>query len=83
MLRLQWYDFKLHYVKGKKMFVTDTLSRAALQDNDSEIPEDELNVYVNSVLKYMPISETRLREFRRETSADTSLRALAKQIKNG
>ena len=83
MLRLQRYDFKLHYVKGKKMFVTDTLSRAALEDDDSEIPEDELNVYVNSVIKYMPISETRLREFRRETSADTSLRALAKQIKNG
>ena len=53
MLHFQRYDIKLHCVKGMKMFVTDTLSRAALQDDDSEI------------------------------SADTSLTALAKQVKNG
>ena len=64
------------------MFVTNTLSRAALEDDDLETPGDELNVYVNSVIKYMPIRDSIPRISTRNISRP-SLRALAKQIKNG
>ena len=37
-LRLHNYDFDIEYVSGKKMFVSDALSRAHEKDATSEIP---------------------------------------------
>ena len=45
MLHLQKYDFDIEYVSGKKMFVSDVLSRAHETDATSEIPELEMQHY--------------------------------------
>ena len=50
MLRLQKYDFDIEYVSGKKMLVSDALSRAHETDATSEIPELEMQHYVHSVV---------------------------------
>ena len=63
LLRLQRYNFYMDYVKGKLLCVPDTLSRASLQEDKSEIPEGDLEGYVHSIISNMPISESRFSEF--------------------
>ena len=65
------------------MYISDTLSRAALRDTTPEIADDELNGYIHSVVATLPISDTRLKEFQLETSTDETLQNLIKQIRSG
>ena len=83
LLRLQRYNFNVNYVQGKHMHVADTLSRAAINDNTPEIPENELNTYIHSVITNLPISERRMEQFQSETSKDDNLQELSKQIAKG
>ena len=42
MLYLQRYDFKIQFVPGKQIIVTDALSRSALPDTTPELTNAEL-----------------------------------------
>ena len=75
-LRLQKYDFELHYSPGKDMLVSDTLSRSHLSRSQPEFTEDSLIHHVHSVLSNLPISETRLKQFQLETKNDPILQTL-------
>ena len=57
LLKLQKYDFDLKYTKGQLMKVTDTLSRAALQDSTPEISDKEINYFAYFVMWSSTISE--------------------------
>ena len=81
--RLQQYDFNMHYLPGKHLKVTDALSRASLSDCDPEIPEEELDHYVHTVMGSLPISSTRLQQFQSETESDSTLKRLTDYIRNG
>jgi hypothetical protein len=36
LMKLQRYDLRIVYVPGKEMYISDTLSRAFLSDNNDE-----------------------------------------------
>ena len=82
-LRLQRYNFYMHYVRGKLLYVPDTLSRASLQEDKSEIPEGDLESYVHSIIFNMPISESRFLEFQEETTNDKVLQILSESNNEG
>ena len=76
MMRLQKYDFNVHYERGTNMHLADTLSRAYLPFPGKE--EDDIES-VNMV-HYLPISDKRLDEIRMETLRDQWLRSLSETI---
>ena len=73
----------MNYVKGKLLYVPDTLSRASLQEDKSEIPKGDLESYVHSIISNIPISESRFLEFQEETKRDKVLQTLSHQIMKG
>ena len=83
LLRLQKYDFEMHYIKGKLLTVADTLSRASLKDTTPEIDEHELKYFVHSIMSNYLISDTRMEQFRKETELDETLQTLKNYITNG
>ena len=83
LLRLQRYQFEMHYIKGSLLTVADTLSRAALSDKTPEIEESEINCYVHLIESNYLISDYRLQQFKDETNADVTLQTLLKFIQNG
>ena len=65
------------------MKVTDALSRASLSDCDPEIPEEESDHYVHTVMGSLAISSKQLQQFQSETESDSKLMRLTDYIRNG
>lgn len=83
LYQLQKYDFVLEYSPGKTMVVSDTLSRAPIADNQTEINPDEMIHHINSVIRDIPISEERLRQLREESAKDEVIQDIIKYIEKG
>ena len=76
MMRLQKYDFTVHYERGTNMHLANMLSQAYLPLPRKE--DDDIES-VNMV-QYLPISDKHLDKIRMETRRDQSLRRLSKTI---
>ena len=76
MMRLQKYDFTVHYERGENMHLADMLSRAYLPYNSKEVDDFES---VNMV-RYLPVSDHRLDKIRAETWKDQCLQGLSDTI---
>ena len=83
LLRLQKFNFGIHYMQGSLLTVADTLSRATLTDYQTEVNENELNCFVHSTISNYLISDSRLQQFQDETQKDETLWTVIKFIQYG
>jgi len=75
-MRLHNYHYTVHYERDKSMHLADSLSRACLFYNASDVDDFQS---VNMAC-YLPISDQRLRKIRAEPRKDQSQRELAGAI---
>ena len=77
----------LVYVPGKLLVTADTLSRAVESNKDKLVYEktleNEVELYVNSIINTMPFSDDRLSEIKVQTSSDPTLTTLKRVILEG
>ena len=73
----------MHYIPGKLLTVTDTLSRASLKDSKPEIEELEIIAYIHSIESNYLICDFRLQQFKDETKKDETLQTLLEYIQPG
>ena len=84
LLRLQKYDLHVKFIPGSDIPVADTLSRAYLTHQiKPEIPEEETQCHIHSIIKSIPVSMTKLEEFKKETANDEDLQKLKAFIQQG
>ena len=77
MLKLLDYQFKVTYIKGKKLHVPDTLSREALKDSFESQESDVFRMeLVEMDLKPSNVTADTLERIRTETSKDPVLSIL-------
>ena len=60
------------------MVVSDCLSRAHLDESKPEIPENELNQHVHSLILNFPMTDAKLEEFKTETENDSAPQSVKK-----
>ncbi|KAK2707613.1 hypothetical protein QYM36_015351, partial [Artemia franciscana] len=82
MIQIQPYNIKVHYSPGSDIPVPDALSRLHLPDVDTKMQND-IEVFVHTVMKSLPVSDSKLDEIRRETEKDTQLKAVKELILKG
>ncbi|KAK2710413.1 hypothetical protein QYM36_011810 [Artemia franciscana] len=82
MIQIQPYDIEVHYSPGSDIPVPDALSRLHLPDVDTKMQND-IEVFVHTVMKSLPVSDSKLDEIRRETEKDTQLKAVKELILKG
>ena len=81
-IRLQRYNVTVHYKPGKSIPVTNTLSRNGARDGSA--PDDlGLDVYVDAILKQMPVSHEKLEQIRNASKDDSELQELQKHVQQG
>ena len=80
LVRALAYDIDVQYLKGKEMFIADTLSRAFLPKgaNDDQGEFETINA-----LTYLVMSDERISQIREHTNADPALQQLKKTIQDG
>ena len=85
MLKLQKYDFKMHWVPRKYITLADSLSkRLNLSKNNKQNEiRDEIDLYVNEVRQQIPFSDEMWDKFEQETIKDTELNELRRNIQQG
>ena len=76
LLQLQKYDFEVNYIPGKDLILSDTLSRAPLSSNTSEIKEEEVTAQINAIVSCLPVSSNRINEIKEETLRDPTMSKL-------
>ena len=77
-MRLQRYDLKVTYRPGKQMFIADTLSRAATEDEKtSDLFDDELEVCM------LKMSSKKADALKKATAEDVTLQKLKTAILHG
>ncbi|KAK2704195.1 hypothetical protein QYM36_017493 [Artemia franciscana] len=82
MIQIQPYDIEVHYSLGSDILVPDALSRLHLPDVDTKMQND-IEVFVHTVMKSLPVSDSKLDEIRRETEKDTQLKVVKELILKG
>ncbi|KAK2721685.1 hypothetical protein QYM36_003854 [Artemia franciscana] len=82
MIQIQPYDIEVHYSPGSDIPVPDALSQLHLPDFDTKMQND-IEVFVHTVIKSLPVSDFKLDEIRRETEKDTQLKAVKELILKG
>ena len=81
-IRLQRYNVTVQYKPGKSIPVTDTLSRNGARDGSA--PDDlGRDVYVDAILKQMPVSYEKLEKIRKASKDDSELQELQKHVQQG
>lgn len=81
-LRLMRYSFQVVHVPGRELYTADALSRTPLSASDVSL-EQEINIYVNSVMSNLPASDTRLEQIRLHQQEDETCRLLISYCLDG
>ena len=82
MIQIQPYDLEVRYSPGAEIPIPDALSRLHLPDMDTQLQND-IEVYVHTVMKSLPVSDSKLEEIRHETRQDAQLATLTSLVHDG
>ncbi|KAL4007109.1 Rho guanine nucleotide exchange factor 40 [Sarotherodon galilaeus] len=77
-MRLMRFSYTISHVPGRDIATADVLSRAPVGDTTEGLPEEEINLYVESVIASLPATEPRLREIQTHQDNDSILNQLKK-----
>lgn len=80
LLRILKYDVKIVFTPGSQMYIADTLSRAYLESEQSDLDSEFDHV---NMVQSLPISNERLSQIRSETALDDNLQTLKEVIITG
>ncbi|KAK2712700.1 hypothetical protein QYM36_011401, partial [Artemia franciscana] len=82
MLQIQPYNLSVEHVPGTSIPVADALSRLPLPETDAEF-ERETEVFVHTLFKNVPMSDSRLLCIKSSTESDPELSSLTSTIITG
>ena len=77
------FHYTISHVPGKQLVTADTLSRAPVKSSSSQSFQEEVNLYVDSVLAQLPASDIRLREIRERQEEDEVCQQIAEYTREG
>ena len=82
-MRLLRFHFTISHVPGKNLVTADALSRAPLQPTPSHAKEEEIDLYVDSVLLQLPATDKRLEEISAKQQEDPVCKKLLEYCEEG
>ncbi|KAL1447741.1 hypothetical protein WDU94_005516 [Cyamophila willieti] len=86
MMKLQKYHLNVIFKSGKEMYISDTLSRAALPEKCTEFDQmldQELSIHANMLFRSLDTTDEKLKEIGEKTKVDNSLQMVIKYINSG
>ena len=83
--RLMRFVYTMSHVAGKQLYTADALSRATkIPPNKEEEGLDEAStVYLNSLIKQLPLNESRLAQIQQDTKDDEVCQQIQRYVRDG
>ena len=75
-MRLMRFSYTISHVPGKDIATADVLSRAPIENTADGLQEEEVNLYVDTVMASLPATDKRLKEIETHQDKDTLLHTL-------
>ncbi|KAL7833199.1 hypothetical protein SRHO_G00302170 [Serrasalmus rhombeus] len=82
-MRLLRFSYTISHVAGKNIATADILSRAPVSNTEDELQQEEIDLYVDTVMASLPATEPRLQEIRTHQDSDPTLCQLKKHCADG
>lgn len=82
-LRLMRLKYTISHVPGTNLAIADALSRAPLSESNESVFAQEVEAYVHSIVDYLPISETRLKQILQSQEEDPVCQRIKDYCHNG
>lgn len=82
-MRLMRFSYTIFHVAGKNIATADVLSRAPTSSAMVGLSEEDINLYVDSVMACLPATEKRLMEIQKHQETDPILQQLRKYCAEG
>ena len=83
-LRLMQFNYTISHVPGKMLYTADTLSHAPVDSADkTTLVDAETEMFVQTILSQLPVSTSRLDDFRKAQNDDSTCSQLSKFCKEG
>ena len=78
MRRMRFHLKEVNHVPGKELYIADALSRMQPSNSDKKetVPDKEMNIYVDSVLDSLPVSDVKLVEIKEAQDEDPVCRKI-------
>lgn len=67
VLKVQKYDLRVHYKKGRELWIADTLGRTCVCQDENPICDSDYSIFS---IENLPCSQTELSELKEETLND-------------
>ena len=82
-MRLMRFSYTISHVPGKDIATADVLSRAPIENTADGLQEEEVNLYVDTVMARLPATDKRLKEIETHQDKDTLLHTLKRYCEEG
>lgn len=75
-IRLMRFSYTISHVVDKDIATADVLSRAPVTNTEEGLPEEEIKLYVDSIVASLPATEKRLKEIQMHQDRDATVNQL-------
>ena len=82
-LRMTRFSYSIEHVPGKDLATADTLSRAPLAFKENDYLSEEADMFINSAIRYLPVTDERLERLKEEITKDEDCSLLLSYCKDG
>ena len=82
-MRLMRFSYTISHVPGKDIATADVLSRAPIENTAEGLQEEEVSLYVDTVMANLPATDKRLKEIETHQDKDTVSHTLKRYCKEG
>ena len=84
-LRLDQFDYTIHHVPGKELYIADALSRAptSVAGVVSQKFQTELEEFIDTITSLLPASKDRLEEYHSAQKEDSTCSMIRHYCENG
>ena len=83
LFKLQNYDLSIKYVKGRDLYVADTLSRAYLINPNDSTQSKDLEFAIHAMIENLPVSKEKKSQLQETTANDHQLQQLLTLMRSG
>ena len=77
------FSYTISHVPGKDIATADVLSRAPIENTAEGLQEEEVSLYVDTVMANLPATDKRLKEIETHQDKDTVSHTLKRYCKEG